>query len=90
MRSKHLGVRQLKPHIHQHSYGDYLGAVEKIRRGKEEGLGGSQEHSVRALDGCCERSESVKILSSQWASRARADTAVGRRSSVELFGHHHA
>ena len=35
-------------------------------------------------------SESVGISSSQWASCARVDAAVGRSNSVGIFGHHHA
>ena len=52
------GVRQARvqqqPHIHQHLYGDYLGAVEKAQWGEGGGAGGSQGHSVQAFDGCFE------------------------------------
>ena len=47
------GVRQAhvqQQHIHRHLYGDYLGTVEKARWGEGGGAGGSQGHSVQALD----------------------------------------
>ena len=36
---------QQQPHIHQHVYGDYLGAMEKAQWGEGGGAGGS----LRAL-----------------------------------------
>ena len=55
---QHPGVRQAhvqqQSHIHQHLYGDYLGAVEKARWGEGGGAGCSQGHSVQALGGCFE------------------------------------
>ena len=51
MRQVHV---QQQLHIHQHLYGDYLGAVEKAQWGEGGGAGGSQGHSVQAFDGCFE------------------------------------
>ena len=79
----HQARVQQQPHIHQHLYGEYLGAMEKARWEEGGGAGGSQGHSVQAFDGCFE----ATLLESLARSGPRAPAPTPQSVEVIQWGY---